>query len=414
MIYRLSRYALIILAIIVMGVYIPMFYHKIFDQKLGKTQVFFSPVIKKFIFQEMVGDAHDFINKDEDGKIYDRQQFETLIPFIYYKNMELWGKLPVIIEGKTFDKETILENRQVFEVKSNEISDRRPLVQIFPLLESAPGVARLSFPEDAFRFTDKMEFINVDTNKTNGVFTSLFTNALQKAGFIFPAKLVSGTVSILKPFDEGFFVVDAANNVFHIKRLKGEPLIVKTPMPASIGARHIKIIENSRKEIYGFLITNSNEIYLIMYDNYRLVKLPLDNYQPDKMDFKLLFNPIYRTAVYWDNKKIYALAMDLQYKLIAKYEKEMFSGQKTRADIIFSALFPFSIEMKDNTMVYLKFEPVFHGWIAFIGIFLSLAIFIAIMFLKKTDMKKTWTDFLVILFTGIYGLIAVLIISHDD
>ncbi|MCD6198242.1 MAG: DUF4857 domain-containing protein [Deltaproteobacteria bacterium] len=37
-----------------------------------------------------------------------------------------------------------------------------PRIQVSPLLESQPGRTGLRFPEDAFRMTDRMEFINVD------------------------------------------------------------------------------------------------------------------------------------------------------------------------------------------------------------------------------------------------------------
>lgn len=149
-------------------------------------------LVKKFVFREMVGEGHRFVTQDESGKAYDRQTFETLIPFIYYKNMDLWGKLPLTIDGQIFDKQAIKKNRQVFALKPRMIADRSPRVQVFPLLESQPGITRLRFPEDAFRMTDRMEFINVDTNSVDEGLTKQFSGALKRAGFIFPARLVSG------------------------------------------------------------------------------------------------------------------------------------------------------------------------------------------------------------------------------
>jgi len=304
MLQKLSRLALMILAVVVMSVYLPRLYNMALDEKTGKTQLFFSPVIKKFIYREMIGEGHQFVTRDEDGNDYDRQTFETMIPFIYYKNMELWGKLPLIINGKIFDQKTIKKNRQVFELKPRMIADRRPRIQVFPLLESVPGRSRLRFPEDAFRFTDRMEFINVDTNAVDEGLTVRFTRALKEAGFVFPARMVSGRVSILKPFDEGFFIIDAVHAVFHVKRVKGQPVVVKTPIPCDLRIRNIKVSENKKREIYGSLLTEKGELFLIACDNYKLLRLPLDNYNPDTMDFKLIINPLYGTAIYSDDHTI--------------------------------------------------------------------------------------------------------------
>ena len=413
MVPRLARYALIVLAIVVMSVYLPFLYHKVSDKKVGKTQLFFSPVIKKFVFREMVSEGHNFVTQDESGNDYDRMTFETLIPFVYYKNMELWGKLPMIIDGRTFDKKTIKENRQVFELKPRMIADRSPRIQVFPLLESKPGVTRLRFPEDAFRMTDRMEFINVDTNTVDQDLTDKFTNAMKKAGFVFPARLTAGRVSILKPFDEGFFVVDANGCTYHVKRVRGEPVVVKTPIPSDLGIRNIKVMENKKKEIYGMLLTNKGDIHLITYDGYRLIKLPLTDYNPNTMDLKLLVNPLYRTAVYSDNHTIHAVAMDSRYRPISRYQRVMFSGRTTKADTVFKALFPFWIKTADKTSGYLRFDIIWNGRLALVGIALSLFFGIAGMYAKKFSIRKNWPDLAIIMLTGIYGLISVSIIEPE-
>ena len=413
MVPKLARYALLVLAIVVMSVYLPFLYHKVSDKKAGKTQLFFSPVIKQFVFREMVGQGHKFVTQDENGNNYDRMTFETLIPFIYYKNMELWGKLPLIIDGHTFDKQTIKENRQVFELKPRMIADRSPRVQVFPLLESKPGVTRLRFPEDAFRMTDRMEFINVDTNIVDQELTGKFTNAMKKAGFVFPAGLTSGKISILKPFDEGFFVVDANKCTYHVKRVRGKPVVVKTPIPSDLGIRNIKVMENKKKEIYGMLLTNKGDIHLITYDGYRLIKLPLTDYNPNTMDLKLLVNPLYRTAVYSDNHTIHAVAMDSRYRPISRYQRVMFSGRTTKADTVFKALFPFWIKTADKTSGYLRFDIIWNGRLALVGIALSLFFGIAGMYAKKFSIRKNWPDLAIIMLTGIYGLISVSIIEPE-
>jgi len=411
---HVSRWALMVLAVVVMGIFLPLLYQTVLDRKTGKTQLFFSPVIKKFVYREMVGEGDQFVTRDEDGNEYDREAFECLIPFVYYKNMDLWGKLPLKIGNHTFTREQMKANRQVFEFKPQDIQDRRPRVPVYPLLESEPGVAGLRFPKDAFRMTvGSMEFFNVDTNQVEKDLSLRFTQTLGEAGFQFPAILVSGKVSILKPFNEGFFLMDARNQVFHVKRVKGQAVVVKTPISTSMGVRAIKVSENNKREILGMLLTNNDELFLISYDDYRLIKLPLEGYGPDTMDFKLLINPLYRAAVYSDDQMIRAVAMDNAYTVVGRYQHEMFSGKKQAADRVFDALFPFHIQMRDPTSGYLQFRLVCHGWPTVIGVGVALILGALIMGLRRISLRTNWSDMVFILFTGLYGLVAVNLIEPE-
>ncbi len=138
-------------------------------------------------------DLHaDKAYRDQDGNWFTRVAYEKQLPFIYYKNMELWGLLPLKLEGVELNKKTIKENRQVMELKPGNIDNHRPQIPLWPLLESNPKQARLVFPEDRFRITDKaIQFINVDTNTVKKELSELFTKALKAKGFIFPARFIS-------------------------------------------------------------------------------------------------------------------------------------------------------------------------------------------------------------------------------
>lgn len=57
---------------------------------IAPTYLFFSPVAKTFLFREHHGD-HKFIHGSAGGVLYERRDFEQLLPFMYHRNMELWG-----------------------------------------------------------------------------------------------------------------------------------------------------------------------------------------------------------------------------------------------------------------------------------------------------------------------------------
>lgn len=401
-----SRIGLSILIVLVLAVGLPRIYERAFAVEVARTQMFYSPVRKAFVFTEHHGNQ-DFVYADQHGDTFDRKTFETLIPFIYYKNMDIWGLLPLHIDGQVFDKETIQAVRQVFELKAREIRDRRPEIAVLPLIESNPGRAQLQFPEDVFRLTKhRMEFVNVDVNRVDEELTALFTNALTGAGFVFPARLAAGRPTILKPFDEGYFIVDANGTVFHVKRIDGKPQVVRTPIPSDIGVRHIRVSENRRRQFYGMLLSESGQIYLISYDNYRLVALPSEGYDPDRMDYKLILNPVHPTVIFGDDTIIRGVAMTPDFQTVARYERPVPGTRDMLYARIERGLFPFEIRLEENASVYLSWRFDDNGPPSLIGTGLSLLLLLGLARLRRSGFRLMWPDVVLVLIAGVFGLLA--------
>ncbi|PIE74637.1 MAG: hypothetical protein CSA18_04080 [Deltaproteobacteria bacterium] len=413
--YNFFKYSIIIFIVFILSFYIPKGYKNFFEKNIGKTYLFFSPVLKKFVFREMTGEGHQFITEDEDGNSLTRKEYESAIPFIFYKNMDIWGKLPLKIDGKTYDKEFIKSHRQIFQLTPKMLPENHPRVPIYPLLESRPERARLMFPENSFMFTDKeMLFINSDFNKKDEKLTSLFTSALLQNGFKFPAKKVFGKVTILKPFDEGYFVLDNDENLFHIKKIKGNPFIKNTQVKIDSGIRFIKVIENKKRKYYGFIVSNSGDIYFLTYKNYSVIKLPVKYYNPETMDLKVILNPVVNTIIYSDDKNVYGVALDKEFNAVKRYKKLMFSGKETTSEKVFSYLFPFYIKDKNENSNYMAFRFFLTKNFGFAGTILSLLLGVLIFSGEKYSLKKRKVEFVFIALTGIYGIIAILLNGTQD
>ena len=423
----LSAAALTILTILIMALYLPMLYEKLFVEEVKKTHLFYSPVSRRFVYTEkIVGhipheslttaeDHHaDKAYRDQNGNWFTRVAYEKQLPFIYYKNMEIWGLLPLKLEGLELNKKTIKENRQVMELKPGNIGDHRPQIALWPLLESNPKQARLVFPEDRFRITNQaIQFINVDTNTIDKELTELFSKALKAEGFVFPARSVNGKFTILKPFDEGVFIVDAKYQVFHLKRRDKKPVVIKTAIDPALKTRFLKISENKLRKYYGLLLAGNGSLHLLTYDNYHLIKLPIDDYDPDHMDFKLIINPLYHTAIYSDETTIRAVAMNLDSQPIARHAHRMSRAKTTTAQQIYKALFPFSLHLQERGGGYLKLALRSGGLKAFIGIIGSLACFTIWCLIRRRRLPKIGPAALIAL-TGIYGLIAINMVGLED
>lgn len=424
---QLATAAMVVLTIFVLAVYLPMLYSKIFFDRVEKTHLLFSPVTKRFIYKEkIVGpppegvlekaeDHHaEIAYRDADGTYYTRVEFEKNLPFIYYKNMELWELLPLTLNGKTFDKKSIKSQRQVLELKPDETDDRRPMTPLWPLLESNPGQARLVFPEDRFRMTENaMQFVNADVNSVDTVLTEAFTNALKEKGFTFPARSVNGKFSILKPFDEGVFIVDAAYRVYHVKRFDGKPLVVQTPIDAALKTRHIKVSENRNRQYFGLLLAGDQSLHLLTYENYRLIKLPIDGYKPDQMEFKLLINPLYRTAVWSDEDVIQGVSMNVDYLVLDKHRHRMSRSNVTLMRKVHDVLFPFVLKVEPTNGGYLRLSVHTGGWLSLIGLVACLAFFMSVCKLRLGRFPSIMS-LGILMVSGLYGVVAMSFLGQES
>jgi hypothetical protein len=409
----IARWSLLALAVFMLAVWLPFAKDLLFEYRYGKTDLFYSPVIEGFVYKELLGEGHEFVYRDEAGEDYEREGFEALIPFIYYKNMELWGRLPLELGGQRFDKDAIQAERQVLQLDADELSKHSPRIQLFPLLESNPGRARLRFPEDIMRPGQRLTFINSDANRIDPELTRIFTAALADAGFAFPVAATFGRVSILKPFDAGYFLLDDRGDLFHLKRVDGAPVVAQVPLPPRLDVRHVKVAENKRGEYLGLLLTEDDQLFLLGQQDYALTPLPLPDYEPERMALKILFNPLYRTAIYSDETRVHAVAMDRDFQPIDRYSREMAMAETRPVDRAWAALVPFSIALADPNSRYLMLELERHGQHALIGIALSLPL--AYWWLRRRGLRRRdlAPSLLLVAATGLYGLIATLLFPPE-
>ncbi len=425
---RLPMICYIFLTVFVSAVYIPMLYEKIFFDDVEKTHLFYSPVTQDFIYKEkivgtvpeeakgMALDHHTGLAyRKADGTYVPRQTFEKHLPFIFYKNMEIWGLLPINLNGQSFDTAAIKAGRRVMELKSRDIPDKSPHTPFYPLLESNPGQARLVFPDDRFRMEENaMVFINADTNTRDDALTDTFTTALTDKGFVFPGRSVNGKFTVLKPFDEGVFLVDVQYRVFHLKRVDGAPLVVDTGIPPELKIRHIKVSENKQKKYYGLALTDDGKVGLVSYDNYKVIELPLENYDPDRMDLKLIFNALYCTAIYSDDTIIRAVAMDKTFAPIKTYVHTMSRKNTTLASRAEELLFPFRVRLgtrEDSEFITASIVPG-SAW-SFVGMALFTLAFLVLARMRKGGWPSPVAVVLVAA-TGIYGFIAASLVDPDQ
>lgn len=354
--HTLARLAIGLLIVVILAIYLPTLFAMSFDTPLRKSHLLYSPVLEQFIWKEKVlnppeeaealaEDHHaEFVYQDEAGVYYTREDFEKNLPFIYYKNMELWGLLPITLAGQTFDAATIRANRRVLQLDPATL--RGEPVPVLPLLESEPDSVRLVFPEDRYRLVPNgLEFINADFNAVDAALSEKFTTALTEAGFVFPARFAAGRHSILKPYDAGHFLVDATGALYHLKRVRGEPVVIRTPVNPALDLRHMEVMESSQRDYYGLLLGHDGRVHLLAEDGYAVHTLTTPGYDPETMEFKVLLNPLYVTAVYSDEATITGVAMDRQFTPLREYTHTMSRAHPRPAQVFGAVLFPFQLHL---------------------------------------------------------------------
>jgi hypothetical protein len=405
-----SRLSILLLAVLAMSFALPAGFDKLFHRHIDDPLLFYSPVLQQFIYQKSLGD-HRHAYRDEDGRSYDRQEFEELLPFLYFRNLERRNLLPVVVNGRTFNAQDIADDRQGLEIRARHLRGHYPQMQLYPLFNNDPETAMIRFPVEVFRFTDAaMEFVNADLNRIDRELTDRFTRALEERGFTFPATVIGGKPTNLKPFDDGYFIRDAAGRIFHIKRVLDQPKVVATGIDPTLDVLDIVVVENERREFHGLIITRQGGVFLISWGDYRLIPLPVAGYDPARMDFKLLIDPLHRTAIVSSKRAISGVAMAADYQPLRRFELVRTDYSSALIRQVREFLFPFQLRLDSPDLGQADLHLSFGGPWSGIGILAALGV---LLVHARRRTPHGFVDFALVTLTGIFGLIAVLMLRTE-
>ncbi len=378
--------------LLLISIALPQIYAKIFADPTKTVRILFSPLIKSFVYEAHYG-HHIFVWGSSSGQKFSQKEYEALLPFNFYRDLEIQGKLPVTIDGKTFDVQEIKKGRQSFSVSPAVIEKSKTQIGLYPLFNTDNSKGSIAFPDYFFKITDRFIVLNGDTNAEETALSKEYGAVLKQSGFGFKARLIAGKTTNLKPFDEGYFLQDLGGNFFHMKVTDGKMSVKKTGW-APQDVLHIGVFENNLREFYGILI-NSGGLNLISYDNYKLIHVDLTHYEPLRSKLEFFKDPLYNLFRYEDGDFAYADVFDKNYTKIASYKMAIPKAQNIFTQN-FQLFFPFftdakSLKIQINQPEFL----IFNAALAILLLFYFLATF------KKISGAKL----LAVLFFGIYGLV---------
>lgn len=411
MIPKLSRYLLIIVATVVLAQAMPGIYNNLFDVRINTPYVSFGAEKKVFYsYKSEEGKESFFV--DSKGRRYTKTEYLDATPsinsFYHIKN----GTMPDSINGVKVDVRQL--QRENFNQMTFSFEYSKPEYRLYPLMESAPQL-ELTWPKDFFRVNDRIEFIDAKTNRINEAKSDKYTAVMKKGGFVFPAGLVEGLPTVMKQWDDGWFLTDKEGSLYHLKMVKGEPYFVKIRKPDNLKIK--KIICNSfqSKEFYATLVSDDNRIYLLRETDYNLVKLPVDDYNPGTQALQIGGNLFYKTVELAADGFVKVYAIDRAYNKVDEYYQSWPVKSDMAVGKISAWLFPFSIEMEPSNSQFVRFQ--FKRNPAYNWIWLNLLLLgcsVVIIMRQGRRMSRNILDLVVVAVTGIFGFIAVNIFSNKE
>jgi hypothetical protein len=399
---KLSRYTLVFISIFVLSIVVPQLYWTAFEV----------PVKIPFIQYSCVN--HDFLIyrpgekkwQDTKGHEYTRDEYEQRLPLFFFKQLYTSGTLPDSVNNQPLDMRALSREKSFFRLKAADID--APKNNLFPLFESRSGRAMLEWPDDFFRITWRIEFIDAATNKILEEKSQMFSAAMFHNGFVFPAKNIWGISSPKKSVDEGYFIVDSKDQLFHLKMVKGKPFVKKVDLPADLKFRYIDCVDFKNRAFYAYLFSEKNEIYILTQDDYKLIKWPVDGISAETSDLKI-YGDLFNYAVIMESPgNIKAVVLDKDYQYVDSYAETWPVREDTKVGKVFASVFPAQISLTSEKS---KFIGFYFNWSKgyywlFLNFFLLL-LHVAWLHWKKENLKKHIADLAIVAVCGVFGLVAV-------
>ncbi len=400
---QISRYILVLTAVIAVATALPKFYWTIMEKPLNAPMIRYSCTDKTFI---IFRPGQTILRQDAKGNNYAREDYERKLPMMYYVQLASAGKMPDSINGVEMNIHTIRSASSNFRFQSKNRNGPQP--GLYPLFESESGRVNLEMPNDFFRIGNQIDFIDTKSNKVDPEKSSKFTEALAKKGFTFPSKIIAGIPTTKKSCDQGYLITDSNNQLFHLKMEVGIPFVKRVTLPENLNFKWIECVDFSNKQFYAYLISSKNEVYILTQDTYELKMLPVTGFNADVDELKIygdLFN--YNVIIEGDSY-VKAFALDRKFNSVDFYSEKWNDRYNRTEGKIFSAIFPFEVILKSDNSRYIDFRIKYS--IGFLWLMLSFLLVVAeVIWIKreKSQLKNHLIDLFLIAITGIFGFIAV-------
>ena len=384
-IYQISRYLLMLISVLTLSTFLPKFYWLLFDKAQDKPFIQYSCVKNDFIYRFKNEDNSIYITRK--GDTISDEEYQKSLPFLYFRILYQNGTMPDSILGVKMDPHDINMTNFTFRFGNSEFN--QPTYGLFPLFESENSDKENNLPTDFFRFSEKrIEFIDCNKNKIIEEKSERFTKELKNKYFEFPPKIVNGNTSLNKKNDDGYFIVDAHDHFFNLKMMNGEPLVTIIKIPRNLLIKSIHCVELRSREFSTLLISQNNEIYILLNEGLDAEILPITNFNTATDNLPFFGNMFLTNITVIGPTSIRSTIMDRDYSLVDYTEYNWTARQYQTLGKIASFLFPFEVNISETTRSFATLtirKPHYYGLLfnAF------LALLCALYFMHNFGFKNT-------------------------
>jgi hypothetical protein len=414
-----ARIFLLISGMLLLAHYLPAGYWLVADKRQRAPFVFYSCVQKNFLLYRY--EPGGIVRVDPSGTVFEREEFERLLPLDNYMQLYKDGRMPKEIGGVAITPEKLRRERVNARIKPEDYDS--PSVPLAPLFEAENGRARLEMPGDMMRLGGDIEFIDAKSNRVLSEKSAKFRKAFSAAGFVFPVRLSGGNPSALKPYDEGCYLVDSAGAFFRLRQVKGEPELIRITDIASpeeknrwaqLSPRFLHVQEQDNRELRLLIIGEDNRVHLAIGTNFHLVTLPLNRFNPAKMALTLRGDLLNRLVTVVSGDYIEAVVMNRDYAFVDRYSEPLVPRRNTPSGRRAAFLFPFTLDFESANSGFLGFHFAWSGGPFWAANLAFVALLTGGLFWRKRPLRLHWPELVATAIGGIYGFILAWLLPQTE
>lgn len=334
---------LCLLSVLALAWFLPWLGNLVFPQAVTDPFVSYSPVSRQMIVADNSGEVQCLFSVDEVGRetMLTKEERDSLLPQLFYTQLMARQAMPDSLHGVEMTVANLRQNQWVFTSSPREVN--RPQARLYPMMESMPARFELEDPKEVFSLDGRIEFIEMATGKINAKRSRRFTDALARKGFVYPARSASANITSRKNYDEGYLMADRDGRVFHMKMQVGQPYVAKVPLPDSVVAEHVFIMENPDQRLVGLVADAGHNLYAIEREGYRPVMLPVGQVNPEVDRITIIKDAFNWVVKVNTNAGACWIALDSRtYERKADYRVDY---EGSRWDEISAYVFPFSFSV---------------------------------------------------------------------